>query len=238
MRKRWFLWLVAAGAVLAPAALGCEDEVWCAGDHVITTAEQLEQERICTQIEGDLTITGSQLTDLSALNRLHEVRGCLRIKGNDTLLSLNGLSGLTTVGKCVEISHNDRLLDIGLNSLTYVPDNLVISFNESLGSLAGLGNVTSVKGSIDIEHNPSLRDLVGLDALKEVKAGLVISDNDSLASLVALLHLQQPPGGNVAITFNRELADCEAKSFRDWLLTEQFKGDIVIKGNAEDKTCP
>jgi hypothetical protein len=238
MRMRRFLLLVAAGTVLVPAAVGCEDDVWCPGDHVITTAKQLEQERICTQIEGDLTITGSGLTDLESLSRLHEVRGCLRIKGNDTLRSLNGLSGLTTVGNCVEISDNDRLLDTGLSSLTNIPGNLVISFNESLGSLAGLASITSVKGSVDIEYNPSLKDLAGLDSLREVKAGIVISDNDSLTTLVALLHLQQAPGGDVTIAFNRELADCEANSFRDWLLSAQFKGDIVIKGNAADKTCP
>jgi hypothetical protein len=75
---------------------------------------------------------------------------------------------------------------IGLNVLTELGGDLLISYNDSLTSLTGLENLISIEGSCLIKNNIVLPDLNGLNYLNSIGGSLFISDNDTLTSLAGL----------------------------------------------------
>ncbi|MFA7446596.1 MAG: T9SS type A sorting domain-containing protein, partial [Flavobacteriaceae bacterium] len=72
----------------------------------------------CTEISGDLYISGSTITDLSPLSNLTSIGGYLWIYNNSNLTNLDGLSNLTSVGADLVILFNSSLTDIsGLQNI-------------------------------------------------------------------------------------------------------------------------
>ncbi len=59
----------------------------------------------CTHLEGDVEISGSDITNLFGLNAINTIGGDLRIYDNDSLTSLAGLDSLTFIGSILEIGH-------------------------------------------------------------------------------------------------------------------------------------
>src|SRR5690606_16612386 len=82
----------------------------------------------CTEVSGNLTIQGANITDLTPLSNLTSVGGFLRIYSNSNLTNLDGLSNLTSVEGFLQIL-----------------------YNSSLTNLDGLSNLTSVEGFLRIE---------------------------------------------------------------------------------------
>ena len=119
----------------------------------------------CTEVPGNLIISGTDITDLSPLANLTSIGGQLRIFGNTSLTSLSGLEGINTIG-----------------------DYLFIFINNILTNLNGLGNLTSV-GGIGIESEDALTSLQGLESLTTIDEFLEITFCDNLASLEALENL-------------------------------------------------
>src|SRR5690606_11506716 len=66
----------------------------------------------CTHISGTLSISGSDITDLSPLSSITDTGSNLRIVSNSQLQSLDGLENLTSVGGYIAIYNNDSLTDI------------------------------------------------------------------------------------------------------------------------------
>ena len=64
----------------------------------------------CSEIEGDVVISGSDITDLSGLSVITSIGGNLEICYNTILTNLTGLDSLTTIGKHLYIG---TLLDPG-----------------------------------------------------------------------------------------------------------------------------
>ena len=66
-----------------------------------TTQEQIDNFQVnypgCNEIEGDVSISGHDITDLNGLSSLEKILGTLRIEGNDTLQSLEGLGNLSVI---------------------------------------------------------------------------------------------------------------------------------------------
>jgi hypothetical protein len=118
------------------------------------------------------------------------VTGTLNINGFD-ITDLTPLSELTSVG-------------------TAITDQLTISSNDMLASLAGLENLTSVSGTFHIRHNPVLASLSGLSGLTSVDSLLSIEDNVGLVSLTGLEGFSQ--AASISIIFNDALASLSALS--------------------------
>src|SRR5690606_7427415 len=96
----------------------------------------------CTEVSGNLTIQGANITDLTPLSNLTSVGGYLRIYNNSNLINLDGLSNLTSVGGYLQISSNSSLTNLdGLSNLTSVGADLVIQYNSSLTDISGLQNI-------------------------------------------------------------------------------------------------
>ena len=72
-------------------------------------------------ITDSLTISGSDIVDLSALSTLTSVGGRLSVRDNDALSNLAGLSNLTSVGGDLRIYENDLLNNLdGLSNLVII----------------------------------------------------------------------------------------------------------------------
>ncbi len=160
----------------------------------------------CTEIEGDVVISGINITNLNGLSVVTSIGGRLSIGVNPSLASLTGLDNVTSIGGDLYFGNNEALTSLtglegltsiggalriggypygtsltsisGLNNLTSIGGDLVISFNATLTSIAGLNNLTSIGGSIFIASNSVLNSLTGLENITSIPGSLEIGGDD------------------------------------------------------------
>lgn len=206
----------------------------------------------CTIIEGNVVISGDDITNLNGLSVLTAVESDLGIDGNPLLSNLSGLHNVTQVGADFDIADNASLTDLtGLESLIYTGLDLSIEFNpnllnlsgvenlktigaelvilenDKLSTLTGLENLSRIETAISINSNPVLASLEGLSALDTLVGGLLINNNLTIESLtgldsVAILN------GPVNIQNNPLLSVCSVKSICDYL---NNGGNAIIANN-------
>ena len=141
----------------------------------------------CTEIEGDINISGINITNLNGLNILTAFWGSLWVTGNVTLTSLTGLDNVTFIGEGLMIYYNATLTSLaGLDKVTSIGGDLWINGNDSLISLASLYNVTSIGGDLRIFNNDTLTSLTGLDDVTSIGGYIQIGDNDAMIILSGL----------------------------------------------------
>jgi len=200
----------------------------CAGG-LVRTAADAARYGACERVDGDLRISTSELSDLSALSGLRRVSGKLEIDGNTRLDDLSGLEQLQQVGSLsihdnaelddlsglenlrgardVEISGNTELASLrGLEGLTHV-ETLVIAHN-GLYQTTGLGNLTDV-GELAIGDNPKLNSLHGLGSLAHARS-VQIRNNPRLCArgmLPALTHVDH----ELSLSANRGLSQPDVR---------------------------
>ena len=149
----------------------------------------------CTEIEGDVIISGNYIANLNGLGVLTSIAGNISIYDNDPLISLTGLDNLTSIGGNLVIGTiindmcqgNDALTSLtGLDNLSSIVGSLNIICNEALTSLTGLVNLSSIGNSFIVKYNITLTSLTGLEGLNTIGGDLSIRDNDALTSLTGL----------------------------------------------------
>jgi hypothetical protein len=162
----------------------------------------------CTEIEGNVIISGADITSLDGLGVLHSIGGNLRIEQNDSLVNLLGLENLSHIngdliigdiawGKYPYSTGNPLLTSMaGLNSLVSIQGNLKLCGNYSLVTLSGLEHLASVGGNLQVGGiefvygftfgNPLLVNLTGLTRLSSIGGSLFIAGNNNLADLSGL----------------------------------------------------
>jgi len=171
----------------------------CVG-HVTLSSQRAVDAFRCEEVNGLLTISGDDITNLNALSSLAQVRG-LHITGNPLLTNLDGLSHLEAIRTngntdyaALLISGNTALEDIdGLSSLREINGKgyiftIAISENPRLNNLNGLFSLSKVgpgaEGGIRIHNNVSLENVDGLSGIMKihppVKFALEVTDNESL----------------------------------------------------------
>jgi hypothetical protein len=165
----------------------------------------------CSVIEGDMTINGSDITNLNGLITLNSIGGNLVIgvdygwDANPALANLTGLDNLASIGCNLTINGNSILINLsGLNSLSAVNGNLSISNNPFLTDISDLGLLNSIGGYLQLGFlgwggamgNPLLVSLTGLDGITSL-TGLTIVGNLALTDLNGLNNLQSVSGGMV-----------------------------------------
>jgi len=134
--------------------------------------------------------TGIDFNNQAAIDNFQVMfPGCTEIEGNveisgDGILNLNGLSVLTSIGGFLYITSNDSLINLsGLSSLASVGGSLLISSNPSLTSLNGLESLSTLDGDVFISTNTVLNDISALGNLDaETVMELRISGNTSLTT--------------------------------------------------------
>ncbi len=157
----------------------------------------------CTEIEGDVEIKGSTITNLHGLHVLTSIKGDLIFGrmypgGNPRLVNMGGLDSITYIGGDLKIWNCEYLSSLkGLESLSSLGGSLIIGDlgfgNDSLVSLSGLNNLVTIGGSLIIDGDGSLPNLEGLDNLSTVEGNVYIDSN--LDSLSGLKKLTKVKGG-------------------------------------------
>jgi hypothetical protein len=194
----------------------------------------------CSQIQGDVTIAGDNITNLDSLSGLTSVGGSLFLgkpalaAGNPDLTSITGLGSLTSIGGDLSIYSNGSLTTIaGLNKLNNIRGYLDIYENPFLTNLTELGSVTSLGGYLLIQDNSALTSLSGLDAITEIGGFLSIVHNINLTSIVGLNNINNGSIANLQIINNSFLSACAVKSICEYLAAPG--GTVEIYGN--NKGC-
>jgi hypothetical protein len=210
MKKLYILLVALVGMTIANAQPCLPEGI------TFNTQEQIDSFQInypgCTEIDGNVTIDGDDITSLSGLSELTSIEGNFLIGKNDypphanpLLISLTGLESLTSIGGDLRIAFNDSLTSLtGLESLTFIGGNLNIYWNFALNSLSGLESLTSIGGSFSIEETQALTSLSGLESLSSIGEELRITHNLALISLSGLESLASI-GGSLEIYGNYAL---------------------------------
>jgi len=206
------------------------------GDVVLTNQLQIDSFIIdyesCTEIAGNLTISGTDITNINGLSYLTGISGSLVISGNPNLLNLNGLANLNIVYGNLQIENNNALNDIsGLLNLATVTDNVNIGSNNSLTNLNGLAGIININGSLTITNNNALVNLGGLFNLLSIQDDLVISNNAALPYLGGLNSIIYI-GGDIQLNDNTGLINIDALSD-----IGSIAGNLQVQDNSNLSAC-
>ncbi|MCX6287264.1 MAG: T9SS type A sorting domain-containing protein [Bacteroidetes bacterium] len=159
----------------------------------------------CNEIQGDVIISGSDITNLYGLNGVIAIDGYLDIAHTERLSSLSGLDSLVNIGGHLGIYSNLALMDLqGMNRLISIGANFEIFDNPVLSSLKGFDTLANIARDVWIASNPSLVRLAGLKNLDSIGGMLQINNNNSLKNLAELAKLTDM-GGELIIYSNHSL---------------------------------
>ena len=165
----------------------------------ITTQAEMDDFLItypnCTEIEGDVVIEGTEITNLSALQNITSIEGSLTIVDNESLTNLSGLENLTFIGDKLWIVRNNNLTNLfGLENLAIIGNSFMFNGgfylleNAQLESLSGLNSLMEINGDVNIVENGALASLEGLENITSIDGFLQISYN-GLSDLSGLENL-------------------------------------------------
>jgi hypothetical protein len=108
----------------------------------------------CVDMVGSLTISGSSITNISALQNISSIAGGLQIS-NTSLVNLNGLNNLTSVGGGLSIQDNTSLVNISaignINLYGLNEDGLTITGNTNLAT-CNIGSICDYLSNSDTHH--------------------------------------------------------------------------------------
>ncbi len=194
-----------------------------------TTQSQIDSFQInypnCTQVEGNLRISGNDITNLNGLSGLTSIGGNFFILSCHNLSSLTGLNNVNSIGGDFILSDNESLTSMsGLDTLSSIGGYLSLDYNIGLTSLTGLDNLVSIGEDCFISFCFSLTNLTGLGSLNSIGGGLYISSDTSLVSLLGMDSLTT--FGNLLISY------CNALTCMDGLnYISSITGAIELYGN-------
>ncbi|MFM9950447.1 MAG: hypothetical protein ACKV1O_21100, partial [Saprospiraceae bacterium] len=198
------------------------------GDIMFTTQQEIDDFAAtgCTVINGNLIVTGADITNLDGLSGLTTVTKLIAIESNPVLVDIDGLAGITTFPGGIKIAYNTILPNInGMPSITSAYPPCDITGNDALTNLSGLSNITSFGSRLIIDSNPMLTDLTGLNMVGSVGGFLRFDNNADLENLNALSNLTSV-GAFLQITNNPALTSLSGLS----LLTS-IGGQLEVRNN-------
>lgn len=135
------------------------------------------------QVDGSFMLLGhhTHLKNLTGMERLQSISGSMVIQSLG-MNSLTGLENVSYVGENVMISGTQRLNNLrGLNSLREIGGSMMITDNQVLGSLEGLGSLIGISGDLFVTGNPSLTGCCDLSKLMSMQyiTGEIKFENNS-----------------------------------------------------------
>lgn len=125
----------------------------------------------CTEILGNIQISGSDIRNLSGLRNITKIHGNLEI--NQTQLkNLGGLEKLEEINGNLIIYYNEKLENLsGFDNLKHIGGNLTIEFHENLRTMEGFPKLETVGSNFNLDTNfffMEAPDLEGFENLKTV----------------------------------------------------------------------
>jgi len=179
----------------------------CQGDLVLSSQAQVDAFN-CTEVQGDIIISGADITNLNALSSLTKVVGRLSIVDNPNLASLEGLSALRSIDDFLALALNPILTDVNALSALEQVGGLAISTNNSLSNLDGFVSLAGInKAGLSINDNPALINISGLDKLQTINGGVSIVNNRDLLSIKTFNNLKTL--SDISIWQNENILDID-----------------------------
>ena len=185
----------------------------CNGNVTLTTQQQV-YDLWCTQVNGNLTISGPNIISLDTLfgQGLNSVTGNLIVTNCPNLTSLQGLDGIQSVVGNFEIV-NTGITSLGnfAFQLTNAANFKIIN-NDALENL-NLNNgspafpfLSNVGGGFEVSLNNSLTSVTGFSSLTTINFSLNISGNNNL-SIISGFGSLNVVNGNFSLENNPNLID-------------------------------
>lgn len=184
--KKMFIWLAALLAWQGTSAQSCFPEgITFSSQPQINNFQS--QYPNCTEVGGDMIITGANITNLNGLTSIISIEGSLVIECNPELTGLSGLNNLVYIGGDLHVEENLLITNfIGLTKLNHVGGNIIIENNPAMTNLAGLQGLTAIPGMLWIDHNNHLFNLTGLNNVTGIDGFIRITSNRELVTLSGL----------------------------------------------------
>jgi len=226
--KKYTFWLVFSVSLFSSQFLFAQCP---SGDILLETQEQVDQFVAdypnCTQVSGNLTVKGKEITDLFfikdiaqvdgnlnieftgissvPLDNLKSVSGDLKIYGNDYLTALD-VPEISAIGKNLVIYGNRDLITIsGFYEISSI-NHLAISDNWYLTSMPEFNKLESLTETMQIIENTYLQEIRGFESLV-CATGIMIHGNDNLKIIDGFHSVVNILGsfGGLSITVNTSI---------------------------------
>ncbi len=140
----------------------------CEGSIELSTQAEVDAWASCTFFDGDINISGNNITNLTALTGLEHVSGYFAITYCPLLTDLTGLEELRYIGQQLVIIENDLLSDLtALNNLTAI-NSLQLDNCNALQSLSGLDNIANEPDFVYLGGNQNLMDITALQNIPSI----------------------------------------------------------------------
>ena len=157
----------------------------------ITLSNQMQVDTFSLTEVGNLTVSGSDITNIQSLSSLREVSGNFFIVSNPNLERIQ-LPNLISVGNRFNIAENNTLNLIEIPELREVGStstsadfrsSLNIVNNASLVEISGFENLTSIANFLTIQGNDILENISGFSALRTTGRDIRIQNNNQLEQI-------------------------------------------------------
>jgi hypothetical protein len=144
-----------------------------------------------SEVTGSLTISGTDILDLSPLSGLTRVGAYIAIIDNTVLVDVDGFQNLTDVGSGIYVYDNTNLVSFsGFDALLQTGDNIDFWYNDSLVTVAGFSSLHTAGWSLEFGGNAVLTSIPDFKSLQTINSSLFILDNVSLPSITGFKALQ------------------------------------------------
>jgi len=165
----------------------------------------------CNTVEGNLIISGADITSIDKLQFVTTINGDLLIEECPLLMSINGLQNIHTINGVLKIFNMNNLTTLTwLNgeNIGSVGGNVVIRHNEKLTNISSLLGLHTINGHLLIGWNDLLNDLTGINQLEYVTRKVIINDNGSLRNCKAVCYLLNEGEVNNGFVFEDNKPGC------------------------------
>ncbi len=177
----------------------------------------------CTEFEGNIEISGSDINDLSAFGNLEKIYGNLYIHHNSNLKNIYGFGSLEYVAGDIIIHANYKLTDIIFFSLSQIGGDLQILSNTELIE-PNISDYLHIDGDLVFDQNLKLEKLgVFLDS--DIGGSIRIHSNYKLKNLEGLDFVQNI-GGDIEIYNDKDLIN-----FQGLEKLKKIEGKLFVKNN-------
>ena len=161
------------------------------------------------EIDGNLKIERSDITNISALKNITHVSGDLIIEYNRRLKHFN-FSSLQSIGNFFLVKKNSQLTDLGdFSSLQSIGGTFWVRDNNKLTDFGDFSSLQSIEDDFMVEDNRKLTDLGDFPALKFIGRSFSLLSNRELTDVGRFPSLTSigvgPTGDSIAIRDNSNL---------------------------------
>jgi hypothetical protein len=185
--NRLSLLLVALGSVLTAPAVEAQIHT---GNLSLNSQAEVNAFAF-SEVTGSLTISGSDIVDLSPLSPLTRVGTYLSISDNTALTHVDGFQNLTEVGRGIYVWENTSLVSFsGFDALLHTGDNIDFWFNDSLVTVSGFDSLQSVGWSLEFGENAALTSIPRFKSLETINSSLFVLSNASLTGITGFSALR------------------------------------------------